>query len=120
MSSNPTVDKSVAKRKLEQIVEQIQGERLYLTCGKHQYVAAVKRGAVLPPEPRGCADCWRAYLFTVHACTPPGQRQEHLDELESVIRHAVEFSEKGQFGKDFELYEPGDPRFQITIDKDAE
>jgi hypothetical protein len=83
-------------------------------------VATVRKGAVKPPEPRGCPDCWKAYFFTIHAQTAPHLRQEHLDELESVIRHAVEFSEKGQFGKDFELYEPGDPRFQITIDKDAE
>lgn len=117
---NPTIDKKLAKSKLDRIIQELQGEKIFLTCGKHNYVAWVKKGAVNPPQPRGCPDCWKAYFFTLHAMTAPHARYEHIQELKEVIRHTVEYAEKGQFGKDFELYEPGDPRFKVKIEKDAE
>jgi hypothetical protein len=117
---NPTINAKLAKSKLDQIVQELQSEKLFLTCGKHQYVATVKGGVVNPPAPRGCPDCWKAYYFTVHCLCAPHMRAEHLDELESVIRHTVEYCEKGQFGSDFELYSPGDPRFKVSFDKEPD
>ena len=119
---NPTINKGLAKSKLDRIIDELKSEKLFLTCGKHAYVASFSKskGGVMPPQPNGCPDCWKAYYFTLHALTAPHLRYEHLQELEEVIRHTVEFAQKGKFGKDFELYEPTDPRFKVSISKDAE
>jgi hypothetical protein len=105
------------------ILGELASEAVTLVCGKHAYTAARKRAngtVAIPPGTRGCADCWRVFYFTDLALTPPNKRQERLDELEEVIRHAVEFERSGKFGKDFELYNPGeDARFGVQVDKDA-
>lgn len=100
---------------IQAVLEEKDSERLQLSCPKHRYL-----GGKLPPETKGCKDCWMAYYVWDLATTPPSLRQERLDELESVVRHAVEYEQKGRFGKDFTLYEPTDPRFEIKIEKDAE
>lgn len=61
-----------------------------------------------------------AYYVADLALTPPGKRQERLDELEEVIHHAIEYERTGQFGKDLELFSPDDPRFTVEFEKDAE
>lgn len=94
---NPTIDKRLAKSKLDRITDELNSGKLYLTCGRHSYVAYVKQGGVTPPEPRGCPDCWKAYYFTLHCITAPHQRYEHLEELNEVIRKTVEMVEKGKF-----------------------
>jgi hypothetical protein len=119
MTFNPSIDKKAARRKLDRIVSEIQSEKLFLTCGQHAYVAYIRNGIVNPPQPIGCPDCWRAYFFTLHAMTSPELRQEHLDELEEVIHKTVEYERQGKFGDDFQLYEPGDPRFRLEVHKDA-
>ena len=119
MGFNPTIDKRLAKAKLDRIVDELKSEKLFLTCGKHSYVAYVKNNVVRPPQPTGCPDCWKAYYFTLHAITAPHLRQEHLDELDEVVRKTVEYQKKGRFSEDFELYSPQDSRFSINIEKDA-
>jgi hypothetical protein len=107
----------------ETVLAEIRSQKLTLMCGKHRYTAArVKNGKirVIPPEPNGCKECWEVYYITDFALTPPEKRPERLDELEEVIHHTVEYEQKGKFGKDFTLYEPGDPRFQVRVEKDAE
>jgi hypothetical protein len=104
------------------VLGEIASDKVLLICGHHNYTATRKRanGTVcVPPETRGCAMCWKVYYVSDLALTPPSKRQERLDELEEVIRHAVEFERTGQFGKDFDLYEPGDPRFGVEVEKDA-
>lgn len=61
-----------------------------------------------------------AYYTWDLATTPPSKRQERLEELEVVIHHMVEYEQKGKFGHDLELYRPGDPRFTVEIERDAE
>lgn len=107
---------------VSRIVDEIASDKVTLICGKHNYVAARRRAngvVAVPPEPRGCAECQQVYFVTDYALTPPGKRQERLDELEEVIHRTVEYEEKGQFGADFELYEPNDPRFGVQFHEDA-
>lgn len=105
---------------IDKILSEINSDEVTLTCGKHNYVAARKRAnatLAIPPNTRGCADCWKVYYITDLALTPPGKRQERLDELEEVIHHAVEFERTGKFGADFELYDTKDPRFAVEIER---
>lgn len=94
-----------------------------LTCPKHAYVAARKcsSGAVvaIPPDSHGCADCWRVYYISDYILTPENTRAQRLDELEEVIQHAAEFEREGKFGKDFELYDTKDSRFEVNYERDA-
>lgn len=104
------------------VLEEIASEKVTLICGRHNYVASRRRGnhiVAIPPQPNGCKQCWMNYYTTDLALTPPSKRQERLDELESVIHHAIEFERTGKFGKDFELYEPNDKRFTVAVQKDA-
>jgi hypothetical protein len=104
------------------ILEEIASEQVTLICGKHNYVAARKRANgtfAIPPESHGCVLCWKVYFVTQHALTAPNKRQESLDELEAVVHHAVEYEQKGSFGKDLELYGPHDHRFRVQFEKDA-
>lgn len=106
----------------DRILEELASESVILQCGKHRYVAARKRNGhtvAIPPNTRGCADCWRVYFFTDIALTLPSKRQERIDELEAVIHHAVEYERTGKFGKGFELYSPKDSRFAVELHKDA-
>lgn len=77
------------------MVGEIGGGKIHLTCPAHHYVAGK-----LPPQTKGCPNCWKAYYWFDYATTPPHMRYERLQELESVIHHVVEFAEKGKF--DFE------------------
>jgi hypothetical protein len=107
----------------EKVLSEIRSDKVTLTCGKHNYVAAKRRAnatVAIPPVPNGCKDCWMVYYVTDLALTPPGKRQERLDELEEVIHHAVEFEQKGTFGKDFELYDTKDPRFEVNVERGVE
>lgn len=97
------------------ITEVLNSEKTQLVCSKHNYL-----GGKLPPKTSGCKYCWMAYYVWDLATTPPSKRQERLDELESIINHAIEYDKKGQFGKDLELYSPGDPRFTVEYEKDGE
>lgn len=105
------------------ILDEIGSDQVHLICGRHQYTAARKRAngtVAIPPNTRGCKDCWKVYYITDMALTEPSKRQERLDELEQVIHHAIEFEQKGQFGKDFELFDPKDERFKVEFEKDGE
>lgn len=100
----------------DKIVKEVfNSEKTQLVCSKHNYL-----GGKIPPKTSGCKECWFAYYIWDLATTPPGKRQERLDELEAVVRHAAEYAQTGKFGKDLELYEPGDLRFQVQFEKDAE
>jgi hypothetical protein len=99
---------------IKAVLSENESERVNVVCPKHNYV-----GNKIPPTPNGCKHCWMAYYVWDLATTPPSKRQERLDELESIIKHAVEFEQKGTFGKDFELYEPTDPRFRVDYEKDG-
>jgi len=112
-----TPEQKAAKQKLERIMDELKSEKLFLTCGKHSYVAWVKNHVVNPPKPISCPFCWKAYFFTVHAQTAPHLRQEHLEELEEVIRKTVEYEKTGKL--DYELYSPGDSRFAINVERGA-
>lgn len=104
------------------ILDELASDKITLICSKHNYVPTKKRavGSVaIPPNTRGCKDCWFAYYVADMALTPPSKRQERLDELESVIKHAIEYEQKGQFGKDLELFEPTDERFRVEFEKDG-
>jgi hypothetical protein len=99
------------KEHKEQIAaEVLDSEKVQLRCSQHNYL-----GGKIPPRTSGCKNCWMAYYTWDLATTPPSLRQERLEELESVIMHAVEFQNTGRFGKDLELYAPGDPRFKVEI-----
>jgi hypothetical protein len=116
---NPTTKSSKFHR---DVLGEIASDQVVLICGRHNYTAARKKvhGTVcVPPETRGCKECWNVYYVTDLALTPPSKRQERLDELEAVIRHAIEYEQKGSFGKDFDLYEPSDKRFEVAVEKDA-
>lgn len=119
MAFNPTIDKRLAKQKLDRIFGDLKSGTVVLTCGKHGYAAYVQKGAIRPPAPNHCPLCWEAYLVTDYAMTDPNIQYERLAELEEVIHHAVEFEKTGKFGKDFELYAPGDSRFEVHVAKDA-
>ena len=62
----------------------------------------------LPPITHGCKECWTAYFFSQWA--QAGAKPEHLDQLESAIRHAGELADKGQW--DFI------PDFSVKFDKE--
>src|SRR5437899_2890859 len=102
------MSKQYTQTQLAGIVSELNSGKLYVTCGIHNYVGGSK-----PPQTRGCSKCWMAYYVWDLATTPPHLRKERLDELEGVVLRAVEFERTGKFGKDFELYEPGDPRFKV-------
>lgn len=109
-------------QELAKIIDEIRGDKVVLICGKHNYVASRRRAngiVIVPPEPRGCAECQQVYFVTDYAFTTPSQRQERLDELEEVIHHTIEYEQKGHFGEDFQLYNPQDSRFRVSIEKDA-
>ena len=111
------------EQNLGKILDEINSDKVLLTCGRHNYVAAKRRGnatVAIPPVPNGCAQCWKVFYITDLALTPPGKRQERVDELESVIHHAIEFEQKGRFGSDMELYDPQDERFKVKIERDIE
>lgn len=104
------------------VMGEIASDKVALICGKHNYVASKKRAngtVAIPPNTKGCSQCWKVYYITDLAMTPPGKRQERLDELEEVIHRAIEYEQKGKFGDDFELYDPKDSRFQVGFAKDA-
>lgn len=105
------------------LIDQIRSGKVILTCSKHSYSAAQVRKSgklvPMPPEPRGCPDCLRAYFYTDWCMAPASTREQRLDELESVVRHAVEYDKTGKFGEDFELYDVQDPRFEVRLHKDA-
>lgn len=102
-----------SEHELGRLLAERDSERVLLKCSKHDYTASK-----IPPKTSGCKFCWEAYYVFDIASTPPHLRQERLDELEAVIRHTAEYAKTGKFGKDFELYEPGDPRFQVEYEKD--
>ena len=91
--------------KLEQILSEVKSGAVLLTCGRHRYVAARKTrngGLVaIPPNPdgpsKGCKYCHECYYVTDLCLTPPGKRQERLDELDEVIHHLVEMVQKNKF-----------------------
>lgn len=103
--------------KLSRLLEEVRGGKVLINCAKHNYV-----GGKIPPNPdkATCPKCWEAYYVWDYAMQLPWKRQERLEELDEVVHHAVEFAQKGTFGNDLELYEPGDPRFQIDYQKDGE
>lgn len=105
------------------MLDEVASERVTLICGKHNYTPTKKRAhatLAIPPNTRGCKECWMAYYVADLALTPPSKRQERLDELEEVIHHAIEYERTGQFGKDLELYDPKDSRFKVEYEKDGE
>lgn len=63
----------------------------------------------MPPLTHGCAECWHSYFFGRWAET--GAKQEQVDQLESVIRHAAELAEKGEF--DFK------PDYEMKIENET-
>lgn len=91
--------------RLEQILNEIKSGSVILTCGKHRYVAARKlrsgHTVVIPPNPdgpsKGCKLCWEVYYVSDHCLTPPGKRQERLEELDEVTHHLIEYIKKGKF-----------------------
>jgi len=109
--------------KLADALSKIRSGSYILYCGKHNYSAAQKRqsGATvaIPPQQSGCPECWSVYYYTDYALTPEATKEQRLNELEEVIHHAVEYEQKGTFGKDFELYDVTDPRFQVQYERDA-
>lgn len=62
----------------------------------------------LPPLTHGCRECWSAYYF--HQWAQAGANPEHIDQLESAVRHAAELEDKGQW--DFK------PHFKVDISKE--
>jgi hypothetical protein len=103
-----------SQRQLDSIFDELKSGKLFLTCGKHKYVAYKKsKGGVIPPKPNGCKECWQAYYYTVHCLTAPHLRYEALHELEEVINHVVEYVEKGKFD-----FKP-DINPTITYEKDG-
>jgi hypothetical protein len=108
--SNPT------QLDVVRILSENASERTQLVCGKHGYMPLKKRAngtVAIPPNTRGCKECWLAYYAADLALTPPGKRQERLDELEEVIHHAIEYEQRGRF--DFEA----DPNPTIKYHRDA-
>jgi hypothetical protein len=104
-------------------ISKVKSGSYILYCSKHNYSAAKKRpsGATvaIPPSSTGCPECWKVYYITDYALTPLETQSQRLNELEEVIHHAVEYEQKGTFGKDFELYDVRDPRFQVQYERDA-
>lgn len=49
-----------------------------------------------PPITTGCRECWAAYYFA-QAAIAGGDMKEHVEQLESAIRHAAELDDKGEF-----------------------
>lgn len=105
---------NISEHDVKAVLAENESERTNIICSKHNYA-----GNKIPPNTRGCKHCWLAYYIWDLATTPPSKRQERLEELETVVHHAVEYEKKGTFGKDFELYEPGDERFRVDYEKDA-
>ena len=107
--------RNISQTDLEAVLKENDSERATLVCSKHNYT-----GNRIPPQTQGCKDCWFTYYVWDIATTPPSKRQERLEELESVVRHAIEFEQKGQFGKDLELYDTSDERFKVKIERGVE
>jgi hypothetical protein len=123
MSDSPVVQKFMQTTDIEGLVEDIRTGKTILYCGKHKY-SAVRRNKAghlvpTPPTTSGCPECWRCYFYSDYCMTPANMRKERTDELETVIHHAVEYEKTGSFGKDFELYDTHDPRFQVEYERDA-
>lgn len=79
------------------LAEALDSRRTVLICGRHQYSPG---GPKMPAS--NCSDCWFAFLFHHIGKLPPDMRREKLEELEMVIRHAVEHEDRGEL--DFEPY----------------
>jgi hypothetical protein len=91
---------NISPTDLTSILAENDSERTQLVCGRHNYTPLKKRSngtVAIPPNTRGCKECWFAYYAADLALTPPNKRQERLDELEEVIHHAVEFERTGRF-----------------------
>jgi hypothetical protein len=60
-------------------------------CPEHNYWFKGK-----PPLTTGCAECWHSYYFAQVALAG-GNIEEHVEQLESAIRHAAEADDRGEF-----------------------
>lgn len=63
-------------------------------CPEHNYWYKGK-----PPLTTGCRECWTAYYFA-NTAIAGGDMKDHVEQLESAIRHTAELVEAGKF--DFE------------------
>lgn len=95
--------------KFQQALQDVADGRTYITCETHMYTPSPR---TMPTS--GCADCWRAFYWTIFAMLGPEKGREWLDGLEAAIYHSVEAIEKGTW--DFSV----DDRPTITITKEDE
>jgi hypothetical protein len=62
-----------------------------IRCEKHNWFYNRR-----PPLTTGCSDCWHVY-YTGQLAEKGGDFVQHVDQLESAIRHAAELDTKGEF-----------------------
>jgi hypothetical protein len=65
-------------------------DEFVVSCPEHNYYYSGR-----PPLTTGCRECWTVFYWSQWAIA--GAKPEHLDQLESAIRHAAELEDKGGF-----------------------
>jgi hypothetical protein len=65
-------------------------DEFVIGCSEHNYWY---KG--LPPLTHACPECWRAFFHAQWALA--GAKPEHVDQLESAIRHVAESADRGEF-----------------------
>lgn len=109
MSLLPT-NKKYSPAEMQRLFTDIMDpDKVQLVCGRHNYIASEK-----PPQPNGCKNCWEVWWWRKIATTPAGERLERLEQAMSMVRHANESFERGEFD-----FEPLD-RAVATYEKDKE
>jgi hypothetical protein len=77
-------------------------DQFVLSCPEHQYYYKGR-----PPLTAGCRECWTTFYVSQWAIA--GGKPEHVDQLESAIKHTAEAIEAGTFD-----FKPKLEDFKIT------
>jgi hypothetical protein len=97
----------------EQLIREVcDPNKVILICGKHGYAA----GGSKPPT-YGCKQCWQAYLVHQYAKCPPAQREQKLEELETIIRHLAEDCQRGEMN--FQLHDSPELKYEKDVPDDV-
>lgn len=75
---------------ITKLVDNKEVDEFVAGCSEHNYWYKGR-----PPLTSGCRECWAAYFVSEWA--RGGAKQEHVDQLESALRHAAELADKGDF-----------------------
>lgn len=82
--------------KVDTLKELFDPSKVNLKCGQHLYFGPVKDKPEVTPM-LGCVDCWKVWYIHEIATTPPSERAQKLEELESVLHDMTQMIERGEW-----------------------